>query len=165
MPKKKVISMLEFLRSGNFGMLGLGASREDMLAYLGEPTDWANTTNNDFDFCKYGDVEFHWNKDTKRIFLIHMDWFSGEDQIGNRPLLSEPHILNSWLLHQGMDINAAELALEKEFIPFSKKNRMPGLDVFEFENNCEIYFDTGDEDFSGLSAISLFDKNHGIVQQ
>ena len=159
------ISLLEFLRSGKFGTLELGASREDMLAYLGEPTHWANTTKNDFDFCKYRDVEFHWIKDTKKIFLIHMDWFSGKSELGNRPLLTEPHILDFWLLYQGMDMSDAEFVLEKELIPFSKTNRMPGLEVLKIKNKCEILFDTEDEGFLGLSAISLFDESYGVIQQ
>lgn len=77
MQKKRIdISLLEFFRTGYFGPITLGMKRrDDFLVLLGEPDDfgpkapymWA-------DIWQYGDIEFHFEKKSRELFLIFCDY-------------------------------------------------------------------------------------------
>ena len=59
MLKAQHISMLEFCRTGRFGTLNAGASQDDMIEYLGEPSSWNNGKRKEF--CHYADVQIFFN--------------------------------------------------------------------------------------------------------
>jgi hypothetical protein len=71
------VSMREFLRSGAFGPLKVGATREQVRATLGEPDDWSIPSRRQRlpAKWKYGVVEFHFDPGTDTIYLIHADDF------------------------------------------------------------------------------------------
>ena len=69
--------MREFLRSGAFGPLKIGASRDQVYAALGEPDDWSIPSRRQRlpAIWKYGVVEFHFDAGTNTVALIHADDF------------------------------------------------------------------------------------------
>ena len=71
------VSMREFLRSGAFGPLKIGASREQVGAPLGGPDNWSIPSRRQRlpAVWKYGVVEFHFDAATDAVALIHADDF------------------------------------------------------------------------------------------
>lgn len=73
---KITVSMLEFLRTGQFGPVRLGSSRNELRGYLGEPETWGRpylprSSAAQAGIWKYGDIEFHFREDT--LWLIFAD--------------------------------------------------------------------------------------------
>jgi hypothetical protein len=159
MPKKKVISMLEFLRTGMFGELSLGSTKNDMLQFLGEPSAWGNSITKDLGFCIYGDVEFHWWTNTNKIRLIHFDHFSRINDTGEYPRLHKSYELDPWVIRSEANMFDIQNALSKQQIPFSRVNKLSTWDALILESGCEINFDSEDRDFFGLVGISCNDRS------
>jgi hypothetical protein len=71
------VNLEDFLRSGEFGPVRMGMSRDELLRVLGEPERLGGTSNRHPTpvIWKYGDIEFHFHPDTELLFLVHADAF------------------------------------------------------------------------------------------
>ncbi len=68
--------MQDFLRTGAFGSINLGISRDDLWSHLGEPENWSlgpgkRSAASRAAIWKYVDVEFHFSED--RLLLVFAD--------------------------------------------------------------------------------------------
>ena len=132
MLKAQHISMLEFCRTGRFGTLDAGASQDDMIEYLGEPTAWDGGQHKAF--CHYGDVQIFFNE--RSLYLIHIDWFSGTN---NTPVLNRPHQLEPWVLNANAQINEIIHALGQEKLEFKQEVQAESI-VLKLVSGVKIGF-------------------------
>jgi hypothetical protein len=71
------VSFVDFARTGAFGSLGLGASRDEVVSVLGEPDD-ADASTGGERILRYGDIEFHFaNRILQIVFVERLDAISG----------------------------------------------------------------------------------------
>ena len=69
------VSLREFIATGKFGALELGARRADVERYLGTPPQWGTPakTPTSAAIWKYGDIEFYFQND--ELWMIFADDF------------------------------------------------------------------------------------------
>ncbi len=98
--------MREFLRSGAFGPLKIGATREQVRAALGEPDDWSIPSRRQRlpAIWKYGVVELHFHPGTDTVYLIHADDF---EHLHAGPVVD----LDPWWMHPDATLEQARAEL------------------------------------------------------
>lgn len=71
---KIAVSMLDFLRTGEFGPLKLGTSRTELQGCLGNPENWGpyQKAQQHAAVWKYGDIEFYFD-DSGTLWIIFSD--------------------------------------------------------------------------------------------
>jgi hypothetical protein len=146
MQQGRQVSLLELCRTGYFGALNIGSNETEMIEYLGQPTDWANTKANEDKFCHYDDVQIFFNK--LDIWLIHIDWFNGPN---NAPRLNEPHQIEPWEIREGASLEEIQNALHAESLRFQIETKY-GSTILKLDSGAKIYFD---QTTQTLNAISL----------
>lgn len=112
------VSVLDFLRTGQFGPVHLGISRDQLQDHLGEPESWSfgssrhpTRTPARAAVWKYGDIEFHFNSDMLvLIFTDHIRILKGGEAID----------LNPWVLSRKAtvkqvlgDLEAAQISCQR----------------------------------------------------
>lgn len=99
-----------FLASGSLGPIGLGAERSFVETTFGPPDDFDAESQGpqSAQIWKYGDVEFHFDSD--RVWLIHIDRFSGSDA---RPAGNAGLELDPWVTADGLPLDAFVDALKQ----------------------------------------------------
>jgi hypothetical protein len=114
------ISMREFLRSGAFGPIAIGTSRERVRAVLGQPDAWSALSRRERlpAIWKYGVVEFHFRRETDTIWLIHADDFDNL-HLGGAADLDAWWMSRSATLEQAREeLAAAHITVEPVNWPF-----------------------------------------------
>lgn len=129
------INVLDFLRTGKFGPLALGMTREDVLDFLGPPDDYSvpRRRRRTSDILKWGDFEFYFSGAQDCLTTIFMDTFtgpSGTPQGGSRLRLE------TWVLREGLP--------RKEF---EEQAKSAGLTLHQAEagiqNQCHLQTGAG----------------------
>ena len=117
------ISILHFLRTGNFGPLRLGTTAQAVHDLIGAPDAWADfrgaVTCWQSELWKYGDFEFHFSRDEpeSRLTLIHLDdgpWGGGT--ANDVPTGGARLRIDSWVIRAGMSLETFTQALSTEGI-------------------------------------------------
>ena len=108
-----VVSMLDFLRTGEFGPVRLGISRAQLRGHLGEPEEWgpAPKAKHHAGIWKYGDIEFHFNGDA--LWLIFADHV--EQLHGGRAIDLDP-----WILGGAASVEQVLESLTAAHIPYQR---------------------------------------------
>lgn len=140
--------MVDFLRTGQFGSVSFGISREELQAHLGKAEDYGSTGNQNRPpvILKYGEVEFHFaSPDDNHLSLIHMDMF--ETLRGASGLQLEPH----WI--QG-NLSQAEVEahLREANISWQEDNSLADIGQLNLCLPSGVIIGLHHED--GLTAIS-----------
>ena len=104
-------SLLEFARTGQFGPLRCGTSREELLAALGAPPLWGTEQDREIaSIWRYGNVEFYFDED--RVWMI----FSDHEDLSDG---GETLRVNRWIVRRGLPRLDFETQLTKEAIEFN----------------------------------------------
>ncbi len=104
-------SLEDFARTGRLGPLSVGLNRDEVLKFLGAPTDFlAGKLVDQSAIWKYGDVEVYFADDV--VSLVHFDRF--EVPVGGPTLKIEP-----WVIRRGLPLDKLEDALRRSSIEFS----------------------------------------------
>jgi hypothetical protein len=136
------VSMREFLRTGKFGPVRLGASAESVRSFFGNPHDvgagtpWRRTPG----FWKYGDVEFHFTDDDQRVWLIFCDTFE-------RLHLGDAASLDRWFFQGHPSCEEVERGLTAAQIPFHRQDmpHEPTGYLLHLDSGVELLFSTGSD--------------------
>jgi hypothetical protein len=99
-----------FFASGSLGPVGLGADRAIVETTFGPPDDFdaGSPSPEGAQIWKYGDVEFHFERD--QVWLIHIDRFSGS---GATPIGSAGLDLDPWVTADGLALDTFVDALKQ----------------------------------------------------
>lgn len=110
------VSLRDFLRTGTFGPVQLGLSREQVQQRIGLP-DATGGTSRKYRIpavWKYGDIELYYERGADRLIGIYMDDFetlSGGTSID----------LDAWLVQGGWPLEEARQALVEAELGFSEQ--------------------------------------------
>jgi hypothetical protein len=141
MPKKKVISMLEFLRTGMFGGLAVGADVADLRPTFGKPVYIKE--NEDFrGKYVYEDVEFFYNMESQKVYGIIIFGFRDKDELGNFPRENKKFRIDPWILRWQSGLLNTRNALNSENLTFQQLPSTPGegYETFRLKSGVEIIF-------------------------
>jgi hypothetical protein len=109
---KIAVSMQDFLRTGEFGVVSLGLTRRQLRGCLGEPEQWgpAPRAKHNAGVWKYGDIEFffHFREDVLvGIFADNIKTLNGGSTIDLEP----------WVLNSSLTVKQALREFEDAGIP------------------------------------------------
>ncbi len=102
MVERALVNLRDFIRTGEFAGVGLGATEAEILALLGEPDHVGGTSRRQRRplIWKYGDFELHFPPEDDRLKRIYIDDF--DIPRGGRTLVLDP-----WIIRR--DLSRAEL--------------------------------------------------------
>src|SRR5215813_7263458 len=106
------ISLKDFIRSGCFGTICLGASRESVEQTLGPPDDFSVENmrrTRKPKILKYGGVELYFNEDDDCVEMVFIDDFD-----------STSAMIDLWILNDELLLSEAEAELRNEKIKYKK---------------------------------------------
>lgn len=111
-----VVSLQDFLRTGEFGPVCLGVSRDRLRGLLGAPENWGPHPSGQrlATIWKYGDIEFHFSGDT--LWLIIADDVETLDG-------STAFKLDPWILNGEATVETVLTGLEEAHIPCQRIER------------------------------------------
>jgi hypothetical protein len=97
------VSLLDWLRTGQFGPVRLGFSRAQLQDLLGRPDDMGGTSRKHRTpaIWKYGDIEFHFGGRDDPLYLIHLDDFA--IPTGGPAIAFDPWIVRGGLLREEVE--------------------------------------------------------------
>lgn len=152
------ISLRAFIRTGEFGPVRLGMTREEVAAVLGPPdaTSAPPRKRRPPSFYKYGDLEFHFDLNDGTLWLIHMD---GIAQV-RAPEGGERVKLDPWIIQAGLTTEALGAALTSVGVRYSigPDRWNPGCVRVETESNVKFIFVDKPAEGGlpvGLDAVSI----------
>jgi hypothetical protein len=169
MPKKKVISMLEFLRTGSFGGISCGMDVAHFVEKFGSP-DWVWYSPELPNLGFMGIVEsleIGFLKDLNIIGMIKINFLSGKghkrySRFSKKihPTHRVPYIsrvkFNPWIIRDHLDCQTFQRFLMSAQLNYTHtKIYSLGLDQIEFESGVTLLFDSKDSDSPGLGHISI----------
>jgi hypothetical protein len=108
-----LICLRDFIATGAFGPLSLGANREEVKSAFGVPPTWSTESACErAAIWKYGDIEFHFDND--RLWLIFADDF-------DQPRGGASLQIEAWIVRRDLSLAAAETALQGAGIAFGRQ--------------------------------------------
>src|SRR5215813_3990900 len=142
------ISLKDFIRSGCFGSICLGTSRESVEQTLGPPDDFSVKNlwrNRKPKILKYGGVELYFNEDDERIEMFFIDVFD-----------STSALIDLWILNNELLLSEAEGELRNEKIKYKKAEvpHLPGDTYLITEADVYLQFHQDEGEAPKLCAIS-----------
>ncbi len=148
-----IVSLLDFLGSGRFGLISLGVDRRAIENTFGQPQDVdADSVKRRCApaIMKYGDVEFHFQPDTG-LWLIHIDRFSGP---GGVPVGWGGCQIDPWVIKEGMPRAGLERALERAALRYVLELR-PEFDQerLGLPSGVKVGFTTNLDEPQGLAFV------------
>ncbi len=147
MPKKKVISLLEFLRTGSFGGLTNGARISELTTHFGKPI-YTKENENLSGKWVYEDVDFYTNLEREVVYGIVIWGFRDQDELGNKPRENESFRIDPWILRWQLGLDKTFTSLKSENLKFQQLPDTPctSYESLKLESGTEIIF-TDDFDF------------------
>jgi hypothetical protein len=141
------IGIFEFLKTGEFGNVKLGMSREEVLAILGEPRAWYNDKGRDlmrahvweYEWVSFYFTPAHIEYLNEGLYMISMSRFYGIHGIEVTP----HYTLDTWALSHEQDVDFVEQRLIDAGLTFTKHNHLDTAVkwvVLQLESGVELSF-------------------------
>ena len=141
------VSMLEFIKTGEFGPLCLGATRDEVKALLGDPPVWVAEESRDSSrIWRFGDVEFYFADDTLvMIFTDHDDRSKGTDAL----------VIDPWIVREGLMRKQFEKELTREGVAFASAQWNIDPSQFHVKIDSGVQFSFVDEPEDECDELGL----------
>lgn len=152
------VSLKEFIRTGEFGPVRLGMTREAVVAALGPPASRgpASRTGLPPGIDQYGDIEFHFDEHDGTLWLIHLEELARI----RVPRGGDGFELDPWIIQADLTAEALEAALAGLGVRYAigPDRWHPGCRELKTESNVKFLFVdevTGLGVPAGLDALSI----------
>ncbi len=152
-----IVSLLSFLQTGRFGPIRVGSNRTELESQIGPPEDTGGTSRNHPHpvIWKYEDIEFHFDRETGELSMIHIDRFTGDEDSprGWGCLQIAP-----WIVRSGLPLSEFLTALDDQPVAYNVQHKMEwGQIIVTTGSEVLIGFGDGidDPDFAGLAYITM----------
>lgn len=148
---KSRINLRDIFTKGNFGIVKLGQTIEEVTAILGKPTDIYNSIFGEDDkynvkFLRYDGYEFWFIKYYDESSRYKLSAFQTRDYLyenGYEGAFKDGIVLDTWIFKFGLTIQNIEQALIFEGLQFVR-SREYDFTVLELKNKSKIYFINSD---------------------
>jgi hypothetical protein len=151
------VELLEFLRTGDFGGITLGMTRQQIIDLLGIPPNWMITKRRKrFEISpiwRYGSMEFYFAENSGAFHMIFTDHFPLE---GSETL----SIIDPWLLRGGLTFDEALTLLIPTGLPYQIAPELhTGVTYLTFASGVKISFEANEPNRPlRLSSFSLMTR-------
>lgn len=148
------MSLKTFLRTGELGSIKPGLNRNEVTELLGEPDDVGGTSRKHREpaVWKYGDVELLFDRETRKLSLIVINFWEP-----NVPSAGAALDLDPWIVKGGLQASDLTVALESEGIRYEEVSALnPGTRQFLVSSSITLIFKEDqeeDSDWTGLRKV------------
>jgi hypothetical protein len=118
MPKKKVVSLLEFLEFGTFGGFELGSSVKDFVSQFGKPLHAKESYETGH--LIYEDVDIYTDLKTQQVWGVFIWGFRNSDNLGGFPLENKKFRIDPWLLRYELGLEKTKEALDSANLKYKQ---------------------------------------------
>jgi hypothetical protein len=130
------ISLKEFLITGTFGPIELGATRQQLIDILGKPQRWGTQKDQaSAEIWRYSWIEFYFPHGGDGLYMIlcdHLDWLESRARFD----------LDLWILSNQLTLAAFETAMNDQQISFTKTHDQKwGLTDIELQSGVTLTFE------------------------
>jgi hypothetical protein len=144
------VSLTEFIRTGTFGFLRLGMTKDEIESQLFAPENWSEKDKRESSIWAYGNFELHFGKST--LFMIFNDYLHQLD--GGTQI----QLLDRWILPEAKLFHVVS-ELNKMRVDFAKvTDRLLGTRL-NLSNGVSLYFEsdaeTVDVNQTNMGSMSL----------
>jgi hypothetical protein len=168
-----IISLKDFIITGQFGNVGIGSTKEDVIKTLGQPdSDYVNSHGSGE--LIYAWYEFFYYPQDLKIVGIQNDHLTTLPESKRKKIKmhkeaicyqNDQIVIDTWFLKPGHDITYREViaVLQKEKIRFEEKKDEFENYIIQFESGVTMDFD----DLSGLwikNDDGIFKQYENIIQ-
>src|SRR5262245_58620647 len=115
----ETISLKNFFRTGEFGNLHFGLKEEEVLSLLGKPDAFGSTSRKyrKPSVWKYGDVELFFDRETRRLWLIVINFWEPTIPSGGTGIKLDPWIIKGGLTQLELINRLDQEAIQYKQIP------------------------------------------------
>jgi len=164
--------MLHFLKTGEFGEIRLGMSRQQVLDILGEPVwfggywpsqpvgDEVSPFANECPEWSYGTIAFFWGEKSDRLYMIY------SDDMDRICLIDEKIEYDLWIFGEFRPPNKeqCESALQEAGIPYTIEVDKSGLgSMFVLPSGVILQYDNKWEHKDEVGILKYLDYTYGPV--
>jgi len=116
-----IIKLKDFIRTGNFGVITIGSTKDEILKVFGKEFDFADC--GETQIVKYGWYEFFYWTENEKVFGIQNDHLQA-DCLNHKEMINfknEFCTIDKWFLKENENVTFAQVIkyLNQENIPFS----------------------------------------------
>lgn len=154
------VHLRDFLATGEFGPISLGADRPAVEACFGQPetTGGQSRKHKRPNIWKYGDVEFFFERDSGELHLVHIDHFSGD---GGAPEGWGELRLEPWVVREGLSRDVFEQTLASAGLPYTVVPQ-PSLNqcLVSVPAGVVVGFIAAPDEFCGPVGLAFVSRTH-----
>jgi hypothetical protein len=147
MPKKKVISMLEFLRTGVLGGIACGCTITEVLQRFGKSDYEVTYQGGDISSFRYDSLEIWFNTQTRVVYRITLQRFrnfwkpkSTHSFRQGIPQITRAKV-DAWVLRESMDIETVMRFLKTANIKYVQNHWHSDVEELELQSGVCLLFD------------------------
>jgi hypothetical protein len=144
MSRRRVISILEFLRTGKLAGITCGCTTGDVIASLGQP-DFKYVTN-----FRYDSLEVWFHADTRIVYRLTFQRFRHfrEPKHSHSFQQAIPQVtrakIDPWMLREGLELETAKRFLKTAHLEYQQSQLPTGSDQLELESGVCLFFEPVD---------------------
>ena len=142
MPSPRV-SLLEFLRTGKFGGVSLGANISEVKAIFGEP-QFIKTGSYGDPICTwdYWNIRFGYNTESQKVYTISIEVFHDEDHLDNHGHIRKRFPLDVGIFGVESDFEGTKKALHSAKLHFQQISNEPTseYETLRLDSGAEFVF-------------------------
>ncbi len=173
MPKKKIISMLEFLRTGVLGGIACGCTTTEVLRQLGKPDYKAiSPVDKNWAWFRYDSLEIWFHEETQIVSRMTLQRFWATHRKNgiyqSKGLRKRTHFfeqsvpgitgatVDPWVLREGLDVYTLMRFLKTANINFRHSQKTwARTDQLNLDSEVNILFESANEVNPGLCFIEI----------
>jgi hypothetical protein len=175
--QRRIISMLEFLRTGNLGGIHCGSTTEDVLREFGQP--WYKAKSlfvKNVSWFRYDSLELWFHEEQQIISRMTLQRFKPWRKRGFRKkthffdqsVPSIPRaIVDPWVIREGLEVNTLMRFLKSADFEYAHSQwRFMHVDQINLTSGVVLLCDPLDSDDPGLGYIDLTDAVlHKMIEE
>jgi hypothetical protein len=165
MPKKKVISMLEFLRTGKLAGLTPGCTTDDVIRVLGKPDYEAHSPDDENTrWFRYDSLEVWFDGQTRVVNRLTLQRFRSFWSPKNSHSFNQgiPQItrakIDAWIIRETMDIETIKRFLKTANIEYQQNLLKNFIDQIELSSGVCLLFENPEDIRPGLSYMYIQER-------
>ena len=159
---RRVLSILEFLRTGKLGGITCGCTTTDVIAALGQPNyEDASDHIKNSSVMGFADLEVWFHAQTQIVNRLSIKGFRNLTKPKSQHTFAQaiPHItrakVDPWVLRHGLGIDTMKRFLKTANLEYQQSRQNHILDRLDLESGVCLLFDPIGSDDAGLGYLGI----------
>jgi hypothetical protein len=169
MSRRRVISMLEFLRTGKLAGITCGCTAEDVVSVFGEPDYEAHSDSiQNCSWFRYDSLEVWFHAKTRIVNRLTLQRFRHFRQPKRSHSFQQsiPQItrakIDPWVLRESLELETAKRFLKTAHLDYKQSQSSIGIDQLNLQSGVYLLFDPAQSDDAGLSYLGI--TNNELIE-